>query len=273
MKKKTITILIASIILIGSTLVYYYIREEHFSNYITNVDNCIKDENYNQALLNLQKAKEIKNSNIIKEKEDTINLDIEQTKILNEGLNLSQKGKYKEAIETLNKIDPNAYKIRDKANKEISILKDKLISNYANLANTYIEKNDFEKADTEIQNISSIDNTNKSIKNLKDLENNKIKKQKYYNCKYRGISDTQKEGVQHFAAVPSKPCITRYYNPDLMTEKTFIKFYRDNIESKLYDNYCYVLRSTKDNNYGILFVTIPNENDEFNMGKIASDGF
>ncbi|MBM7833863.1 hypothetical protein [Clostridium sardiniense] len=324
-KKKLIVIIlgICAIAVIGGFSFNYYRKETKFSNYISTANKLISDGNYSEATSMINEAKEIKDSTEVKEAENLLKLTEEQSKIYDEGLNLAKQEKYTEAINVLEKIDSNATQIKDKANKEIASLKNKLISTYVDNATKFIDKSDFTNANKEIDKIASINSNDSNIQKLKDsidskkkelvatykskateaIKNNnfndanksinklqsigandeaikslkskltdKEKTQKYYNCRYRGISDTQKQSTMYFAAAPSKPCITRYYNPDLMTEKIFIDFYHANIEPKLYEGYSYVLRSTKDNNYGLLFVCEPNENYEFNMGKIGPDG-
>ncbi|GAA0070488.1 hypothetical protein UT300003_20110 [Clostridium sardiniense] len=324
-KKKLIGIIlgICAIAIIGGFSFNYYRKETKFSNYISTANKLIADGNYSEANSMINEAKEIKISDETKKAENSLKLNEEQSKIYTEGLDLAKQDKYIAAINVLGKIDSNATEIKDKANKEIASLKDKVISIYVDNATKFINKSDFTNANKEIDKIASINSNDSNIQKLKDsidskkkelvstyttkatesIKNgnfndanksikqlqsiganddaikslkskltNKEKTQKYYNCKYRGISDTQKQSTIYFVAVPSKQCITRYYNPDLMTEKIFIDFYHANIEPKLYDGYSYILRSTKDNNYGMIFHGVPNENDEFNMGKIGADG-
>lgn len=171
-------------------------------------------------------------------------------------------------IAALSVNDSNIKQLKNK----IDTKKEELIKEYSNEVISSIDKNNFSDAKNSISKLNSLGADSNTVKDLEKKLKDKTKSEKYFNTKYIGISDNQTNGTQYFAAVPSKPLITRYYNPNLLNEKTFIKFYHENIKPKLYQGYCYTLRSIKDKNYGITFVCEPNENHEFNMGKLGPDG-
>ena len=270
----TVIISVSIIVIAGFSFNYY-----KYNQFINDTKSLISEEKYDEALVQLSNAEDLKSSEVTDNLKLKIKLDKEQSNKYNEALKLVKEEKYGEAISLLEKIDANSSEIKEKSIKEIAFIKEQEEAKKKELVDTYVAKatdainnNELDNAEQLINKLKSVDNKNSNIKTLSSKLVEKGKSQKYYNCKYKGISDNQTESVMYFESVPSKPCITRYYNPDLLTEKTFIDFYHSNIEGKLYENYSYVLRSTKDPNYGLLFVCKPNENYEFNMGKIGPDG-
>lgn len=324
-KKKIIFIIGGVIILIGACFGGYKYTKYSSSNKSLNESKVLMLKgDYNGAKQEIDKAKtEYPGNKKIALCEDELNANIEAQGIYNEGLELEKAGNLNKAITVLEKINPNAKQVKEKANKSIEEIKNKLINKSVEQANNYIGKGDFSKADAEISNIEKIDSKNSNIEtlkkkesekkaelvnsyiqnankainnmnlgqareninNLKSLDSNNenisklntslnkaLTNEKFASNKYVGLGNEVKTRQYMSPYIGQVTLMSSYYNPDIISNQSFISYYNANIKPYLRPGVIYDLINIKKPGTGLIFSGAPNENDEFNKGEIESDG-
>lgn len=96
------------------------------------------------------------------------------------------------------------------------------------------------------------------------LEKKGVSKYEFINTKYPGISEK-------LVNTSEARVVIRYYNPNVLTQKTLVKYYKNEIKSnKTPDITEYYLLDIYNKNYGIYMTNHSNKNNEFNVGNVNS---
>lgn len=100
----------------------------------------------------------------------------------------------------------------------------------------------------------------------------------FTNCEYPGISnETVNQAIpvaKLMVPTDSANSVIRYYNPNILNEKTFVKYYNEVVKSNNSDTTVrYILRDIYNPNYGISMSNHSNEFDEFNYGNLNPNNY
>lgn len=189
MKNKKVIIGIVSVLLIG--FIISGIRENNkFDECLKTVDSLVATKKYDEAEKELDKARKIKNNDIVTEKQDLIDFNKNQLKVYSEGVALLEKGYYDDAMKKLTSVDGQAADIKQDAESKIVICKQKLIPLKIDEAEKSLNNKEFNKVYKIIDEIITLDNNNKDVVKLKE---NVDKSKTAYDEEQRNIALAKKE--------------------------------------------------------------------------------
>lgn len=214
-------------------------------------------------------AKEVKdNANkLIKELENKL-----ISNYINDAKDCIAKNNFSKATEFIDKISNNNNdKTISSLKKELSSKKESIINSYTEKFNQAINKKNFPEARNYIDTLENIDNTNSNIKSLNNILNKALESEKFSKNKYIGFGNVIKTETFISPYIGKVTLLTSEYNPDIVDNKTFIDFYYKKIKPYLNKNVRYNLINIKNRNRAIVFVGIPNENEEFMKGQIDTE--
>lgn len=100
----------------------------------------------------------------------------------------------------------------------------------------------------------------------------------FTNCEYPGISnEAVKQSMPYSKLMVPKDSVDsviRYYNPNILNQKTFIKYYNEVVKANKSDKQVnYILRDIYNPNYGISMSNHSNEFNEFNYGNLNPNNY
>lgn len=215
-------------------------------------------------------AKEVKdNANkLIKDLEDKL-----ISSYVKDAKNYISKNNFPKATEFINKISNinNNDKTISSLKKELSSKKESVINSYKENFNQSINKKNFSEARNYIDKLEYIDNSNSNIKSLNNILNEALESEKFSKNKYIGFGNDVKTETFISPYIGKVTLLTSEYNPNIVDNKTFIDFYYKKIKPYLNKNVRYDLINIKNRNRAIVFVGIPNENEEFMKGQIDTE--
>ncbi|WP_199869437.1 hypothetical protein [Clostridium senegalense] len=173
MKNKKGLIAIIIILIISCSVINSSHKEKQFNNYMSQADKLISEKKYDEAKKQLDSAKNIKDTDAVKEKQKLINFNQDQLKIYNESLDLIKKEDYDSALKKLSEIDKKAEDVKKNADEQIVICKQKLIPIKIDEAKNFLDSKEFDKAYSKINEAVSIDGNNKQVLDFKNSINTK----------------------------------------------------------------------------------------------------
>ncbi|WP_027625582.1 hypothetical protein [Clostridium lundense] len=133
------------------------------------------EEKYGEAEQVLIQAEKIKNNEELTKKLELLNLYKTQNEIYENANKLIEKKEYDKAIKELNKVDAKAEKIKKRASEKITFCKNEMIKSKIAVLEKYLSENKFNDAYKALNEINTIDSSNKQAVELKaKIDNSKI---------------------------------------------------------------------------------------------------